>query len=121
MSIVNPIPPLRKDLEIMCGGNLRLVKAFEAVFRLIPNELNNLDGSSSDAQISADSAATQASLAISQIEELKQLLEMVLLQSSACNCQCYQDIPIRTENVQENLILSPAQLIEPDNLYLEVN
>ncbi|AZC09447.1 hypothetical protein [Acinetobacter baumannii] len=121
MTIVNPIAPTRKELEVWCGGNQRILKALEAIFRLIPKELNNLDGSSSDAQISADSAATQASLAISQIDELKQLLEMVLLQSSACNCQCYQDIPIRSEHVQENLILSPAQLIEPDNLYLEVN
>ncbi|MFY7027285.1 hypothetical protein ACOUI4_19390 [Acinetobacter baumannii] len=120
MAIVDPIAPLRKDLEVMCGGNLRLVKAFEAIFRLIPTELNNLDGSSFDAQLSADSAAMQAALALTQINELKQLLELLLLNPSLCVCQINQDFNVRTELVHENVILSPTQLNVTDNLYLEV-
>ncbi|MGX9005247.1 hypothetical protein [Acinetobacter baumannii] len=77
MSIVNPIPPLRKDLEIMCGGNLRLVKAFEAVFRLIPNELNNLDGSSSGAQITAEFAQSAANMANASIADVERLIDLI--------------------------------------------
>lgn len=77
MTIVDPIAPLRKDLEVMCGGNLRLVKAFEAIFRLIPTELNNLDGSSSDAQLSADLAQSAANMANASVADIERLVDLI--------------------------------------------
>lgn len=77
MAIVDPIAPLRKDLEVMCNGNLRLVKAFEAVFRLIPTELNNLDDSSSGAQITADFAQSAANMANASIGDIERLIDLI--------------------------------------------
>ncbi|MFI8146040.1 hypothetical protein [Acinetobacter sp. ABJ_C5_2] len=77
MTIIDPIAPLRKDLEMICGGNLRLVKAFEAVFRLIPTELNNLDDSSSGAQISADFAQSTANMANASIADVERLIDLI--------------------------------------------
>ncbi|WP_049082868.1 hypothetical protein [Acinetobacter nosocomialis] len=121
MAIIDPKPPTRQDLEVMCGGNQRLVKAFEQMFALIPKELNNLDGSNTDAQIVGESATAQALAALACYEMLNQIVELLISQPPpVCNCQPYQDLSVRNEQVQENLILSPAQVIEPDNLYFEV-
>lgn len=77
MAIVDPIAPLRKDLEVMCGGNLRLVKAFEAIFRLIPTELNNLDDSNSGAQITAEFAQSAANMANASIADIERLIDLI--------------------------------------------
>ena len=77
MAIVDPVAPLRKDLEAMCNGNLRLVKALEAVFRLIPTELNNLDDSSSGAQITADFAQSAANMANASIADVERLIDLI--------------------------------------------
>lgn len=77
MTIIDPIAPLRKDLEIMCGGNLRLVKAFEAVFRLIPTELNNLDGSNLDSLLAADFAQSSANMANASVADIERLVDLI--------------------------------------------
>jgi hypothetical protein len=41
MTIVDPRPPTRKELEVVFK-NPRLVRAIEKIFQLIPSELNNL-------------------------------------------------------------------------------
>ncbi len=77
MTIVDPKPPLRRDLEAMCGGNQRLVKAFEKLFELIPKELNNSNDSSSDAQFIADFAQSSANQANSAISDVERLIDLV--------------------------------------------
>ncbi|EML1065940.1 hypothetical protein RGH81_002323 [Acinetobacter nosocomialis] len=77
MAIVDPIAPTRKELEVWCGGNQRILKALEAIFRLIPNELNNLDDSSSGAQITADFAQSAANMANASIGDIERLVDLV--------------------------------------------
>ncbi|MEC6393356.1 hypothetical protein VXS72_15665 [Acinetobacter pittii] len=77
MTIVDPKPPLRRDLEEMCGGNQRLVKAFEKLFELIPKELNNSNDSSSDAQFTADFAQASANLANSSVADIERIVDLI--------------------------------------------
>lgn len=77
MAIVDPKPPIRRDLEEMCRGNQRLVKAFEKLFELIPKELNNSNDSSSDAQFTADFAQVSANLANSSVADIERIVDLI--------------------------------------------
>ncbi|KQE29069.1 hypothetical protein [Acinetobacter nosocomialis] len=77
MAIVDPIAPTRKELEVWCGGNQRILKALEAIFRLIPTELNNLDDSSSGAQITAELAQSAANMANASIADIERLIDLI--------------------------------------------
>ncbi|HFX6379632.1 TPA: hypothetical protein ACIFDR_003556 [Acinetobacter baumannii] len=117
----DPKVPLRRDLEEMCRGNHRLAKEFEQLFRFLPTEIEDSKESNSDAQFAADSAAAQAQSALGLYGTLSQLVELLITQPQhICNCQTQQDFAVRTEHMQENLIICPVQIIEQDNLYLEV-
>lgn len=77
MAITDPKPPLRRDLEEMCGGNQRLVKAFEQLFRLVPSEFNNSNESSLDTQFTADFAQASANLANSSIADVERIVDLI--------------------------------------------
>lgn len=77
MAITDPKPPLRRDLEEMCGGNKRLVKAFEQLFRLVPSEFNNSNESSLDTQFTADFAQASANLANSSIADVERIVDLI--------------------------------------------
>lgn len=77
MAIIDPKPPLRRDLEEMCGGNQRLVKAFEQLFRLVPSEFNNSNESSLDTQFTADFAQASANLANSSIADVERIVDLI--------------------------------------------
>ncbi|HCA5022801.1 TPA: hypothetical protein MW161_000539 [Acinetobacter baumannii] len=77
MAIEDPKPPLRRDLEVMCGGNQRLVKAFEQLFRLVPSEFNNSNGSTLDAQLSADFAQSTANMANASVGDIERLIDLI--------------------------------------------
>ncbi|MDC4094890.1 hypothetical protein [Acinetobacter baumannii] len=106
MAIVDPIAPLRKDLEVMCGGNLRLVKAFEAIFRLIPSELNNLDDSSSDTRLSADFAQSSANMANASIADIERLIDLIATS------------PTPITIIPDQIGLSPRyEVVQSDSIY----
>lgn len=119
--IIDPKPPLRRDLEIMCGGNQRLVKAFEQLFKLIPNQLNIGDDAINAAQLSADQASSQANSAQDQISNIKTLALMVVLQPSiAINCSDSLGLMPRFEKVFVDDVSPSTQGTECLNFNLEV-
>lgn len=97
MAIVDPKTPLRKDLEQMCGGNQRLVKAFEKLFELIPKELSKSNDDVSSAQISAENASTQANFAGSFLPNFEYLIDLLVLH------------PALPQTINSNLGISPVQ------------
>ena len=119
MALVDPKTPLRSDLERMCGGNQRLVKAFENLFRIFPAIAD--DSNEDSAQISADNAGVQAFLAISLVEAVTQIAELVATEPKhVCTCQQNEDLGPRSEVVALEVILPANQLTEPMNINLEV-
>lgn len=106
MALVDPKTPPRKDLERMCGGDQRLVKAFEKLFELIPSELNRGSDDVSSAQISADNASTQANFAGSFLTSFEYLINFMALQ------------PAFAQIIDNSLGINPAQeQITSDYLY----
>ena len=97
MALVDPKTPPRKDLERMCGGDQRLVKAFEKLFELIPSELNKGSDDVSSAQISADNASAQANFAGSFITNFEYLINFTALQ------------PAFAQIIENSLGINPAQ------------
>ncbi len=121
MAIIDPIAPLRKDLEVMCSGNLRLVKAFEAIFRLIPTELNNLDDSSSSVQITADFAQSSANMANASLADIERIIDLIATSPApiAINLDPIGIAP-RSEIVQSDPIYPVYQGESCPNYNLEV-
>lgn len=121
MAIVDPIAPLRKDLEVMCNGNLRLVKALEAVFRLIPNELNNLDDSSTGAQLTADYAQSASFMANASIADVERLIDLIATSPAPITIIPDQiGLTPRYEVIQSDPIYPPYQVESFPNYNLEV-
>lgn len=119
MALVDPKTPLRSDLERMCGGNQRLVKAFEKLFRILPSIAD--DTNEESAQISAENASAQALLAIAMVEAITQLAEFVVTEPKhVCTCQQNEDLSPRSESVTADNLLPSSQLTEPMNINLEV-
>lgn len=120
MALVDPKTPLRSDLERMCGGNQRLVKAFEKLFRILPTIAD--DSNEDSAQISADTAMANAVLAIALINSVNDLAEMAASQprhECTGNTQNEQFFP-RYENVGQEVFIPASQALECSNYNLEV-
>lgn len=81
--IIDPKTPQRRDLEEICRGNQRLVKAFEKLFELVPSQFNKNSDDTSDAQVSADNAAAQALLAASLLMAMQTKVQMSALHPAA--------------------------------------
>jgi len=121
MTLVDPKTPPRSDLERMCGGNQRLVKAFEKLFDLIPSELNKGSDDVSSAQLSADNAAAQALLGASLILALQSQIEMSALQPSlAIQIQDSLDLSPRFEQITLDQVYPVYQSIGCNNFNLEI-
>lgn len=121
MAIIDPKMPLRKDLEIMCNGNQRLVKAFESLFRLIPSELNKGSDDVTSAQLSADNAAAQALLGVSMLMMLQGQIESSALQPSlVIQNQDAFDLSPRLEQITSDPIYPVLQSIGCNNFNLEI-
>lgn len=121
MALVDPKTPPRSDLEKMCGGNQRLVKAFEKLFDLIPSELNKGSDDVSSAQLSADNAAAQALLGASLILALQSQIEMSALQPSlAIQIQDSLDLSPRFEQITLDQVYPVYQSIGCNNFNLEI-
>lgn len=121
MATTDQFKVLRGDLERMCSGNQRLVKAFENLFRMLPINNDPTNEAIEAAQITADTATAQALLAITLIDAVNQLAELVSTQPvPTCTCAEYEDLSPRTEQIQQDIITPSYQLIEPINLNLEV-
>ena len=121
MATTDQFKVLRGDLERMCSGNQRLVKAFENLFRMLPINNDPTNEAIEAAQTTADTATAQALLAITLIDAVNQLAELVSTQPvPTCTCTEYEDLSARTEQMQQDIITPSYQLIEPMNLNLEV-
>jgi len=121
MATTDQFKVLRSDLERMCGGNQRLVKAFENLFRILPINNDPTDEAIEAAQITADTATAQAFLALSIIDAVKQLAEIIATEPKhVCTAQQFEDLSPRTEVVQQDIFIPSYQLTEPMNLNLEV-
>jgi len=112
---------LRTDLERICGGNQRLLKAFESLFRKVEVNVDPSDEAIESAQITADTATAQALLAITLIDSVSQLVELISTEPKPiCTCSQYEDLSPRLEQVQQDIIYPSSQLVEPMNINLEV-
>ena len=122
MALIDPKTPLRSDLERMCGGNQRLVKAFEKLFRILPSVVDGNAEAIQGAQMTADTALSNAFLAISLLEAVADLAEMVATEPKH---ECMANIPNndfvpRQEFVQQDVLIPACQSIEYVNFNLEV-
>lgn len=121
MALVDPKTPPRSDLEKMCGGNQRLVKAFEKLFDLIPSELNKGSDDNESAQLSADNAAAQALLGASLILAIQAKVEMsALTPSLAYQNQDPFDLSPRLEQIFNDQIYPSHEQIGCTNYNLEI-
>ncbi|MDU4393273.1 hypothetical protein [Acinetobacter ursingii] len=121
MALVDPKTPPRSDLEKMCGGNQRLVKAFEKLFDLIPSELNKGSDDVSSAQLSADNAAAQALLGVSLLMMLQGQIDLNALHPSlVIQSQDTFDLSPRSEQVTLDQIYPAYQSIGCNNFNLEI-
>lgn len=107
MTIVDPKMPLRQDLMIMCGGNMRLVKAFEALFSLVPSEFNKGNDEVVGSQLAADHAAAQAGIANAEVANVMRLAELSALS------------PTHAYALSDSLGISPAQELTKSD-YIDV-
>lgn len=122
MALVDPKTPLRSDLERMCGGNQRLVKAFEKLFRVLPSIADGDAEAIQGAQITADAALSNAFLAISLIEAVADLAEMVATEPKhecLANLNNNDYLP-RQESVESDVLNPVCQSLEYVNFNLEV-
>lgn len=121
MALVDPKTPPRSDLEKMCGGNQRLVKAFEKLFDLIPSELNKGSDDVSSAQLSADNAAAQALLGVSMLMMLQGQIDLNALQPSlSIQNQDAFDLSPRSEQITLDRVYPVYQSIGCNNFNLEI-
>ncbi len=121
MALVDPKTPPRSDLEKMCGGNQRLVKAFEKLFDLIPSELNKGSDDVSSAQLSADNATAQALLGVSMLMMLQGQIDLNALQPSlSIQNQDAFDLSPRSEQITLDQVYPVYQSIGCNNFNLEI-
>lgn len=112
--LVRPKKPSREELAKIFKDP-RTLKAFEQVFEILPGEINRQDGSIEDVLFAADSAATQAALAIALIQAVEALAEIKAMEPAhQCNCQ-HDDLTPRYEHVAPDHI-EPTQI-----QYQEIN
>ncbi len=105
--LVRPKKPSREELAKIFKDP-RVLKAFEQVFDVVPGEFNRQDGSIEDVLFAADSAATQAALAIALIQAVEALAEIKAMEPvHQCNCQ-HDDLTPRYEHVATDHI-GPTQ------------
>lgn len=111
---------LRPSIAKICGNDQRLIKAFENLFKVNSTDTNISIEAIEAAQITADMATAQALLAITLIEAVNQLAELVSTQPiPTCTCSEYEDLIPRTEQIQQDVFIPSYQAIEPMNLNLE--
>lgn len=97
--LVRPKKPSREELAKIFKDP-RVLKAFEQVFDVVPGEFNRQDGSIEEVLFTADSAATQAALAIALIQAVEALAEIKAMEPvHQCNCQ-FDDLTPRHEHIQ---------------------
>lgn len=96
--LVRPKKPSREELAKIFKDP-RVLKAFEQVFDVVPGEFNRQDDSIEDVLFDANTAATQAALAIALIGAVEALAEVKAMEPvHQCNCQ-HDDLTPRYEHV----------------------
>lgn len=97
--LVRPKKPSREELAKIFKDP-RTLKAFEQVFEILPAEFNNQQQNLDDVQTLAESATTQAVLAIALIQAVEALAEVKAMEPvHQCNCQ-FDDLTPRYEHTQ---------------------
>src|SRR5690606_37778569 len=97
--LVRPKRPSREELAKIFKDP-RTLKAFEQVFDVVPGEFNRQDDEIEGVLFAADSAATQAALAVAMIQAVEALAEIKAMEPvHQCNCQ-FDDLTPRYEHTQ---------------------
>lgn len=97
--LIRPKKPSREELARIFKDP-RVLKAFEQVFDVVPGELNRQDEEIENVLFAADSAATQAALAIALIQAVEALAEVKAMEPvHQCNCH-FDDLTPRYEHTQ---------------------
>lgn len=97
--LIRPKKPSREELAKIFKDP-RLLKAFEQIFEAVPGEFNRQDDSIEEVFFAADSAATQATLAVALIQAVEALAEIKAMEPvHQCNCQ-FDDLTPRYEHTQ---------------------
>lgn len=104
--LIRPKKPSREELAKIFKDP-RLLRAFEQIFEAVPGEFNRQDDSIEEVFFAADSAATQATLAVALIQAVEALAEIKAMEPvHQCNCQ-FDDLTPRYEHTQVDS-LEPA-------------
>ena len=106
--LARPKKPSREELAKIFKDP-RTLKAFEQVFEILPGEINRQDDDTEEVLFAADSASTQAALAIALIGAVEALAEVKAMEPvQQCNCQ-HDDLTPRYEHVTPDHI-EPTQI-----------
>lgn len=121
MALIDTRTPLRSDL-VKVFKDPRTLKAFERLFQVLPDLADSGVDATEIAQMTADSAAAQAVLAIALINSVDQLVQLMATEPSAkqCLCNTYEDLAPRMEIIHQDFLIPSSQNIEYQNLNLEV-
>lgn len=121
MALIDPRTPLRSDLAKVFKDP-RTLKSFERLFQVLPDLADSGADAIEAAQMTADSAAAQAVLAIALLNSVDQLVQLMATEPSAkqCLCNTYEDLAPRMELNHQDVLTPSSQNIEYQNLNLEV-
>ena len=116
--LVRPKKPSREELAKIFKDP-RTLKAFEQVFEILPGEINIQQESIDDVQALAESATTQAALAMALLYAIDELASIKAMEPMhQCNCQ-YDDLTPRYEHVTPDYI-EPSQIQYQELSTLEI-
>ena len=116
--LVRPKKPSREELAKIFKDP-RTLKAFEQVFEILPGEINIQQESIDDVQALAESATTQAALAMALLYAIDELASIKAMEPMhQCNCQ-YDDLTPRYEHVTPDHI-EPSQIQYQELSTLEI-
>lgn len=121
MALIDSRTPLRSDLAKVFKDP-RTLKAFERLFQVLPDLADSGADAIEAAQMTADSAAAQALLAIALLNSVDQLVQLMATEPSVkqCLCNTYEDLAPRMEIIHRDFLIPSSQNIEYQNLNLEV-
>ncbi|MEG2433334.1 MAG: hypothetical protein RSA84_18460 [Acinetobacter sp.] len=116
--IKKPSTPRREDLAKIFKEP-RTLKAFEQVFELLPDELERQLEGLENVQVVAESATTQAALALALLYAIDELASIKAMEPvHQCNCQ-HDELTPRYEHVAPDHI-EPTQIQYQELSTLEI-
>lgn len=113
--LVRPKKPSREELAKIFKDP-RTLKAFEQVFEILPGEFNNQQQNLDDVQSLAESATTQAALAMALLYAIDELASIKAMEPAhQCSCQ-FDDLTPRHESTSQDCPIPRYESITQDSI-----